>query len=67
MKYLPPEHLAKLACTRNSDSSSSGNSEEMVDLVKKRPEFSFATLQYMRKYNLIRSGMFLLLAVVQNY
>lgn len=55
MKYLPPEHLAKVVCTKNS-SSSSGSSEEMADLVKKRPEFSFATLQYMKKYNLMRSG-----------
>lgn len=59
MKYLPPEHLAKVVCTKNS-SASSGSSEEMVDLVKKRPEFSFATLQYMKKYNLMRSGSFFL-------
>lgn len=56
MKYLPSEHLAKAVRT-NKDSGSSASSEEMVDLVKKRPEFSFATLQYMKKYNLIKTGM----------
>lgn len=55
MKHLPPEQLAKVACVKTG-SSSSGNSEEMVDLVKKKPEFSFDTLQYMKKYNLIRTS-----------
>lgn len=57
MKYLPPEHLAKVVTAKGSGSSTtSESSEEMVDLVRKRPEFSFATLQYMKKYNLIGSG-----------
>lgn len=56
MKYLPPDHLAKAVTTKGSGSSStSESSEEMMDLVRKRPEFSFATLQYMKKYNLIRT------------
>lgn len=62
MKYLPPEHLAKAVTTKkgsDGSSASSESSEEMMDLVKKRPEFSFATLQYMKKYNLIKTGMLL--------
>lgn len=56
MKYLPPEHLARAVQTKSSSSSASENNEEIVDLIKKRPEFSFATIQYMKKYNLMGTG-----------
>ncbi|XP_022900629.2 uncharacterized protein [Onthophagus taurus] len=46
MKYLPDEQLAKLS-----------NNKKQADLaentIKRRPEFSFATIQYMKKYNLL--------------
>ncbi|XP_066251175.1 uncharacterized protein [Euwallacea similis] len=45
LKYLPAEHLAKLNQQQLSKNQQVG--------IKNRPEFSFATVQYMKKYNLI--------------
>ena len=53
MKYLPNEQLAKITCTRAQGISL----KKRKDLVKKRPEFSFATLKYLQKYNLLRTGI----------
>lgn len=49
MKYLPSAHLAKIKNCKDVKSQERG-------LVKARPEFSFATVQYMKKYNLIASS-----------
>lgn len=54
MKYLPNDHLAKVA--RNKNNPQEKDLQEKVGLIKKRPEFSFASLQYMKKYNLLASG-----------
>lgn len=55
MKYLPPEQLAKVVSTKKNEARLN-NDKELVDLIRKKPEFSLATLQYMRKYNLLTSG-----------
>ncbi|XP_066141941.1 SCL-interrupting locus protein homolog [Euwallacea fornicatus] len=49
LKYLPAEHLAKLDQQQSSKNQQAG--------IKNRPEFSFATVQYMKKYNLIRNTL----------
>lgn len=52
MKYLPDEHLAKLS-NNPKEPITQGNSKEMPNLRKAKPEFSFASLEYMKKYNLL--------------
>lgn len=54
MKYLPDDQLAKITENTNQPKpiiESNGN-----NLIKRRPEFSFATIEYMKKYNLLTSG-----------
>lgn len=48
MKYLPARHLAKFASDEQKSSSNG--------LIQARPDFSFATVQYMKKYNLLQGG-----------
>lgn len=50
MKYLPNDQLAKMACIQKSATANNNK------FIRKRPEFSFATLQYMEKYNLLAPG-----------
>ncbi|KAF2904792.1 hypothetical protein ILUMI_01357 [Ignelater luminosus] len=52
MKYLPNEQLAKLAHMQTQKTASPQLAEQ-AGLIKRRPEFSFATVQYMQKYNLL--------------
>lgn len=55
MKYLPDEQLAKL--TQPASNPPKKNVDcNRENLIRRRPEFSFATLQYMKKYNLLTSG-----------
>lgn len=53
MKYLPADHLAKLAPT---EPQNTGKNVPNVGPIKTRPDFSFATLQYMKKYNLLANS-----------
>lgn len=53
MKYLPDDQLAKITYTQGAVA---GNNNNNNNLIKRRPEFSIATLQYMEKYNLLASG-----------
>lgn len=55
MKYLPGEQLAKVANTYDNKVAIPSNNQG-PKLIKQRPEFSFATLEYMKKYNLISAG-----------
>ncbi|CAH0552634.1 unnamed protein product [Brassicogethes aeneus] len=50
MKYLPDEHLAKISHKPNEKPISNAAGPT---LNSDRPEFSIASLQYMKKYNLI--------------
>ncbi|CAG9766908.1 unnamed protein product [Ceutorhynchus assimilis] len=54
MKYLPADHLSKLAATAKADARLTP--KEKVGAIKNRPEFSFATVEYMKKYNLIANN-----------
>ncbi|KAI4458488.1 polyserase-related [Holotrichia oblita] len=54
MKYLPDEQLAKLT-QPTSDQPKKNLNCNRENLIRQRPEFSFATLQYMKKYNLLTS------------
>ncbi|KAH1012431.1 uncharacterized protein LOC109539241 [Dendroctonus ponderosae] len=53
MKYLPADHLAKLAAKGPQYTQ---KDVPNVGVIKTRPDFSFATLQYMKKYNLISTS-----------
>lgn len=55
MKYLPADHLAKLAAKEKQDGGTPLTPKEKIGVIKNRPEFSFATVQYMKKYNLIEN------------
>lgn len=55
MKYLPDEHLAKVAVKPNQPESK-GNGKDMHCLMERKHDFSFASLQYMKKYNLLQSS-----------
>lgn len=57
MKYLPDEYLAKISKRANAHQNPAMlTPKEKVGAIKNRPEFSFATVQYMKKYNLISNG-----------
>lgn len=59
MKYLPNEELAKII--NNTKQVPLRNNDCLIKGNKRRPELSFATMQYMRKYNLIECGEQLLI------
>lgn len=50
MKYLPDDHLAKVTYKQDNLTE---NVKKDNGFVKRHPQFSFATLQYMKKYNLL--------------
>ncbi|KAG5871332.1 hypothetical protein JTB14_034355 [Gonioctena quinquepunctata] len=52
MKYLPDDQLAKISCKREQ-AAKVDNKEPGI--MTARPEFSLASVQYMKKYNLIES------------
>lgn len=54
MKYLPNEELAKITCDKKRVSPTVNKG--LIKENKRRPEFSFATLEYLKKYNLIENG-----------
>ncbi|KAF5270433.1 hypothetical protein FQR65_LT05621 [Abscondita terminalis] len=51
MKYLPNEHLAKITTNHNNFQK-----PKQTGRIKRRPEFSMATVQYMQKYNLLNDN-----------
>ncbi|KAL3278682.1 hypothetical protein HHI36_016219 [Cryptolaemus montrouzieri] len=52
MKYLPDDQLAKFTPENNKNTAKRRNEDKIV-LNSRAPEFSFATVQFMKKYNLI--------------
>lgn len=57
MKYLPSDHLAKLASKKEHNKDALDlTPKQNIGAIKSRPEFSFATVQYMKKYNLIANS-----------
>lgn len=52
MKYLPDEHLAKIS-NKQKQRKISENQRDMQNILESKPEFSIASLQYMKKYNLL--------------
>ncbi|KAJ8976944.1 hypothetical protein NQ317_010140 [Molorchus minor] len=50
MKYLPDDQLAKIQCKQGPGMADKAKNPEVF---AQRPEFSFASVEYMRKYNLI--------------
>lgn len=55
MKYLPDDHLARV-CPKPNQPKTDGMCKDVHHTTGTKPEFSFASLQYMRKYNLLPSG-----------
>ncbi|KAL1491485.1 hypothetical protein ABEB36_012076 [Hypothenemus hampei] len=53
MKYLPMDYLTKVALKETRQEPDILLPKEKI---KSRPEFSFATLQYMKKYNLMANN-----------
>lgn len=51
LKYLPDEQLAKITYKQ---AQSAQNAKPSV--IPNRPEFSFASVEYMKKYNLISNN-----------
>ncbi|KAK4883617.1 hypothetical protein RN001_006936 [Aquatica leii] len=51
MKYLPNEYLAKVRGDQNNF-----HKPKQMGRIKRRPEFSMATVQYMQKYNLLNDN-----------
>lgn len=56
MKYLPDDQLAKVTYPVTENVKSSDRFLPASNLITKRPEFSFATLEYMKKYNLLANS-----------
>lgn len=56
MKYLPSDHLAKLASKKENKDELDLIPKQNIGAIKSRPEFSFASVQYMKKYNLIANS-----------
>ncbi|XP_018574158.1 uncharacterized protein LOC108913155 [Anoplophora glabripennis] len=54
LKYLPDEHLAKI--TYKQAQSVPFNKTTKPIFIPNKPEFSFASVEYMRKYNLISNN-----------
>lgn len=52
MKYLPDEHLAKVT-NKPKQPKIDDHHREIQDGMGVRPGFSFASIQYMKKYNLL--------------
>ncbi|GJQ88336.1 hypothetical protein Trydic_g3811 [Trypoxylus dichotomus] len=59
MKYLPNDQLLRLARTDMNRSKKSSDCNRTNFVARRRPEFSFATIQYMKKYNLLTSDSML--------
>lgn len=58
MKYLPDEHLAKISA--KSKSKTDRHKRDMHGIMEAKHDMSFASLQYMKKYNLLPpSGNFI--------
>lgn len=49
MKYLPDEHLAKISAKSKTDR----HKRDMHGTMDAKRDMSFASLQYMKKYNLL--------------
>ncbi|XP_076260538.1 uncharacterized protein LOC143196599 [Rhynchophorus ferrugineus] len=57
MKYLPDDQLAKIGKIEpKCGNLATLTPKEKIGTIKNRPEFSFATVQYMKKYNLIANA-----------
>lgn len=54
LKYLPDEQLAKI--TYKQAQSAAFNKTGKPSIIPARPEFSFASVEYMKKYNLISNN-----------
>lgn len=50
MKYLPSDHLAKIPSQQHRSTETDEISPPITNV---SPELSFASVQYMKKYNLI--------------
>lgn len=60
MKYLPDEHLARISAKPKHQKCMDRDqkNEDIYDRKEAKPDFSIASLQYMKKYNLLPSGNF---------
>ncbi|XP_050303669.1 uncharacterized protein LOC126741314 [Anthonomus grandis grandis] len=56
MKYLPAEHLVRASSNPSMTPERVLTPKSKTGEIKTRPEFSFATVQYMKKYNLITNS-----------
>lgn len=54
MKYLPDDQLSKLSKESDEAANKKRNTDKIV-LNSRGPQFSFATVQFMKKYDLIAS------------
>ncbi|KAJ8947038.1 hypothetical protein NQ318_019930 [Aromia moschata] len=52
MKYLPDDHLTKITWKKTQSAPINANVAK-PGIIPSRPEFSFASVQYMKKYNLL--------------
>lgn len=55
MKYLPDEHLTRIY-KKQKPQKLKRKQGELHDILESKPNFSFASLQYMKKYNLLPSS-----------
>ncbi|XP_045461381.1 MATH and LRR domain-containing protein PFE0570w-like [Harmonia axyridis] len=55
MKYLPDDQLSKLTRGENIEARNRKRSTDKIVLNSRGPQFSFATVQFMKKYDLIAS------------
>lgn len=61
MKYLPSEELVKI---NDNTKHTSRKNDCLIKGSKRLTELSAATLQYMKKYNLLEKGMYIVLHLI---